>query len=193
MLSNDDPYWQDHRELFMATIPRFGPEQTVWGRTHVQEERSRDGVFRTYPLPTKGTRVYACLTPYLHEVLYTTTIALYPRPRGTAIGETVTPAEASEMQTVKLGNAFAYVFPQVQTIAIWEAYLYGHYRQGALPQDGGMRGLWTAFERWLLAQWPETTLLLTHDHDIDMPDQYQALLAVQGFGPWTPGVWGKRV
>jgi hypothetical protein len=202
---HEPPYWTHDTSLFTGSFRYFGKEPVlVRGKLHLADEayRKSDVDLEIVPLVHKqGMSTYVNLQAYVLVPDITLTIDLYPTPKqyadqSYAIGEVAGATERPKMKEQDIGDGQAWYYPADQTIVLWECGLYRHFTEAPLAQDPNMRGLWTGFEQFLTAQFPDASQIATTYSDPDyQTEQYQEFLTARGYSahPTVKAAWSKAL
>ena len=191
----EPPYWTHDTSLFTGSFRYFGSEPVlVRGRLHLAEEpyRKKDVVLEIVPLTHKqGMSDYVNLRAYVLVPDITVIVDFYQQhkqyddrpPITSIIGEVAGVTEQPKPKEQDVGDGQAWYYPADRTLVLWECSLYEYLRKKnladsepmPLPEDPNMRGLWTGFEQFLTAQFPDAVQIATTDSDPEYPtEQYQA-------------------
>lgn len=199
------PYWTHDTSLFTGTFRYFGKEPVlVRGKVHLADESysKTDADLEIVPLTQKkGQSTYVNIRAYVLVPDITLTIGLYPHPKQHAdqpptIGEVIDSQEKPQMREQEIGDGQAWYYPHDKAIVLWECSLYRHFAEAPIEQDQNMQGLWTGFEQFLIAQFPEATQIATTYADPDyQTEQYQEFLTALGYSahPTASAAWSKAL
>jgi hypothetical protein len=199
------PYWTHDTSLCTGSFRYFGSEPVlVRGKLHLADEpyRKSDVDLEIVPLAHKqGMSTYVNLRAYVLVPDITLTIDLYPTPKQYAdqsytIGEVAGATERLKMKEQDIGDGQAWYYPADQTIVLWECGLYRHFAEAPIAQDPNMQDLWTGFEQFLTAQFPDAVQIATTYADPDyQTEQYQEFLTALGYSahPTAKAAWSKAL
>jgi hypothetical protein len=202
---HEPPYWTHDTSLCTGSFRSFGREPVlVRGKLHLADEpyRKSDVDLEIVPLAHKqGMSTYVNLRAYVLVPDITLTIDLYPTPRQSAaysyIGKVAGAAtENPKMKEQEIGDGQAWYYPADKTIVLWECGLYRHFEEAPIHQDPNMSGLWTVFEQFLTAQFPDAVQIATTYSDPDyQTEQYQEFLTNLGYSahPTAHAAWSKAL
>jgi hypothetical protein len=210
--SAEPPYWTHDTSLFTGSFRYFGKEPVlVRGKLHLADEPYRKSAvdLEIVPLTHKqGMSTYVNLRAYVLVPDITLTVELYPaalrRLLPDAVGEVTGVSEKPKMKEQEIGDGQAWYYPADKTIVLWECNLYEYFRKQNLadrepipiPEDSNMHGLWTGFEQFLTAQFPDAVQIATTHSDPAYPtEQYQAFLTNLGYRvhPTATAAWSKAL
>jgi hypothetical protein len=208
----EPPYWTHDTSLFTGNFRYFGKEPVlVRGKVHLADElyRKSDVDLEIVPLTHKqGMSTYANLRAYVLVPDITLTVELYPaairRLLPDAIGEVAEVTEKPKPKEQHVGDGQAWYYPADRTIVLWECSLYEHFRKKSLTdrepipitEDTNMHGLWTGFEQFLTAQFPDAVqIATTHSDPAYETEQYQEFLTNLGYSahPTAKAAWSKAL
>lgn len=202
--SAEPPYWTHDTSLCTGTFRYFGKEPVfVHGKVHLAEEpyHKRDRDLEIVPLTHRqGMSTYVNLRAYVLVPDITLTVDLYPavirRILPDVIGEVAGVTEKPKPKEQDIGDGQAWYYPADKTIVLWECGLHPHFEEAPIHQDANMRGLWTGFEQFLTAQFPDAVQVATTYSDPSYEtEQYQEFLTALGYSPHPTAhaAWSKML
>ena len=164
------PYWNDERPLGRVYFGRS--EWLVHARSHLADERYSAGgasEVRLFGLSPTGHRAYLQSRFYIH-------------------------APEDSFCEVPIGQTQAHYYPADGMLTIWELFTEERYRPHGDPrEDLLLRGLWTHYERFLVARFPGATrigALWEPDYDAE---QWGGFLTALGYDQLGPAVFAKAL
>lgn len=122
------------------------------------------------------------------------TVAINPRHHADErqILSKTTGTRVEGYRDVKVGSAQAWYYPEDRVLVLWECFLDSFVRDVPLHKDPNMVHLWSGFEKWLLARYPQTVRIITPWMDpLWQPKDYQAFLTKHGYRRGEPGTYIK--
>jgi hypothetical protein len=199
------PYWTHDTSLFTGSFRYFGNEPVlVRGKLHLADEayRRSDAGLEIIPLThQQGMSTYVNLRAYVLIPDITLTIGLYSHAQQSAdqaeaIGEVIGSHERPKMREQDIGDGQAWYYPADRTIVLWECGFYHPFVEASITNDPNMQGLWSGFEEFLYARFPDAVQIATTYSDPDYPtDQYQEFLHALGYSPHptAQAAWSKAL
>jgi hypothetical protein len=193
-------YWTHDTALFTGSFRYFGKEPVlVRGKLHLADERyhKSDADLEIVPLTQKqGESTYVNMRAYVHIPDITLTVRLHAQPDRPTIGEVVSSHEKPKMKEQEIGDGQAWYYPADRTIVLWECELHRPFEQAPIHRDPNMHGLWSGFEQFLTAQFPDAVQIATTYSDPSYETaEYQEFLTVLGYSPHptAKAAWSKEI
>lgn len=162
------PYWNDERVVGRVHFGRG--DWLVHARSHVADERysrSDTSEVKLFGVSPTGSRTYVQSRLYIH-------------------------APEDSFQEAPIGQAQAHHYPADRLITIWELFTEERYRRHDDPrEDLLLRDLWTHYERFLIARFPEAIRIgALWEPDYDR-EQWGGFLSALGYDQLAPSVFTK--
>lgn len=189
------PFWDSDEVVGEVRFPDYTAPLSL--KTHLSEERYRHYSHDHEIVRLKshrGLRHYLLARPYVLEPTIALTVDLFSRrhPNG-AIGELVGGA-VTDRRPVDIGSAQAWLYPQEQTLVLWECYLFDRFRAADPLADANLHTLWEGVEGVLLDRFPHAQRLVTPSWEPQYDrEQWQAFLQSRGFARANGRAFGKQV
>jgi len=194
------PYWTHDTALFTGSFRYFGKEPVlVRGKLHLADEpyHKSDADLEIVPLTQKqGESTYVNMRAYVHVPDITLTVRLHAQPDLLTIGEVVSSQEKPKMKEQEIGDGQAWYYPADRTIVLWECELHRPFEEAPVHRDPNMHGLWSGFEQFLTAQFPDAVQIATTYSDPSYETaEYQEFLSALGYSPHptAKAAWSKEI
>ena len=196
----EPPYWTHDTSLFTGSIRYFGKEPVlVRGKLHVADEpyHKSDADLEIVPLTQQqGESTYVNMRAYVHVPDISLTVRLHAQPDLPTIGEVVSSQEKPKMKEQEIGDGQAWYYPADRTIVLWECELHRPFEEAPMHRDPNMHGLWSGFEQFLTAQFPDAVQIATTYSDPSYETaEYQEFLTALGYSPHptAKAAWSKEI
>jgi hypothetical protein len=179
--TDTDPYWTHNVLLGEGEVEKH--TSLIRLHLHRSEERAyhEESLF---PIAVKrgDTKIYFHAKPYILIPRMTLTIGLTrPKADSDEIGRVIG-SDVTKLQEREIGNAQAWYYPAEKALVLWECYLFEPYAKHAPRNDPLLATLWQGFEKALLKELPDTTMIYTTYEPIYAREVYKTFLALQGYG-----------
>lgn len=186
------PFWtidEELTELELQESPSGSQRYSVRLKAHT-ETSPYEARKTIYPLEHNGTQVEITGKAYIlvPDVMLTVGLFDHPVPSG-AIG-TVKSSEWQGMRHHEIGKARGLYFVEDRSIALWEVDSFDRLDEFTHGQ------LWQAFERWLIARFPDSHHIFTDDDEPgDSRADNQEILRSLGYerAPGTQRIFMREV
>jgi hypothetical protein len=179
--TDTDPYWTHNVLLGEGEVEKH--TSLIRLHLHRSEERAyhEESLF---PISVKrgDTKIYFHAKPYILIPRMTLTIGLTrPKADSDEIGRVIG-SDVTKLQEREIGNAQAWYYPAEKALVLWECYLFEPYAKKDPRNDPLLVTLWQGFEKALLKELPDTTMIYTTYEPIYEREVYKTFLALQGYG-----------
>ena len=101
-----------------------------------------------------------------------------------------------DMREQEIGQAQAWYYSQDKTIVLWECELHRPFEEAPVHRDPNMHDLWSGFEQFLTAQFPDAVQIATTYSDPSYETaEYQEFLTALGYSPHptAKAAWSKEI
>lgn len=186
------PYW--HLDEAIGEVVLWGEPWTLRVSAHVADEAyGRGGQTELVPLTAdRGTRTWVQARAYILVPDIQLTVAVAPATDAGPLG-TVEAQHWDGMKAERIGEAQAWYYHEDRLLILWECFLEDRYQTGEAPEDATLQALWSGFEHFLLARFPDTSqLITTADDPLYDTTNYQRFLTTLGYHPLTQRAFSKR-
>jgi hypothetical protein len=190
--TDTDPYWTHNVLLGEGEVEKH--KSLIRLHLHRSEERAyhEESLF---PISVKrgDPKIYFHAKPYILIPRMTLTVGLTrPKADSDAIGRVIG-ADVTKLQEREIGNAQAWYYPREKALVLWECYLFEPYAKRDPRNDPLLATLWQGFEKALLQELPDTTMIYTTYEPIYARSVYKTFLALQGYGLTKKVAFRKEV